>query len=353
MPITRLTDAAVQRLKATQSGRLEYFDAGLPAFGVRVSQTGRKSWILFYRYRGKQRRLTLGTYPNKSLADAREAAHQAQKKIEQGIDPGDEKAALRAAERARQNDFKAVATEFIEKYAKRHTRSWKETDYTLRKEVIPAWGDLNIRKITRADVLDLGDGIIERGKPYMANRTHAAIRKLFNWAVERGIVDASPVAGVKPPGKEHSRDRTLTDDEIKAIWDAAETLGYPFGAMYRMLMLTGQRLNEVASMQWQHVRGDVWRIPTTKNDEPHEVPLALAAMNVLNGLPKVAGPYVFSTTAGQKPVSGFSRAKADMDRMSGVTGWRNHDLRRTLSTNMARLGIPPHVTEKVLNHRPS
>lgn len=352
MPITRLTDAAVQRLKAPQTGRLEYFDSSFPAFGVRVSQTGRKSWIFFYRHRGKQRRLTLGAYPNKTLADAREAAHEAQKKIEQGTDPGDEKAAVRAAQRAKRHLFKAVAEEFVEKYAKQRTRSWRDTEYTLNKEVIPAWGDIDVREIARRDVHDLLDGIIERDKPYMANRVLAHIRKLFNWALERDIVDASPVAGVKPPGKERSRDRVLDDAELKALWETAGARGHPFGPMYRMLILTGQRLEEVARMQWRQIKDDdLWFIPTTKNEEPHEVPLTKAAQAVIEGIPRFAGSYVFTTTAGKKPVSGFSRAKKDIDQAAGVTGWRNHDLRRTVATNLARLGVSPHVTEKVLNHK--
>lgn len=346
-----LTDAGVKRLKPPRTGRIEVFDASFPAFGIRISQTGRRSWIFFYRYRGRLRRLTLGTYPSKTLAEARSAAHEAQKQLAQDVDPGDSKSALRAAAQAKRHDFEAVATQFLERYAKRKNRDWRKTEYILKKEVIPCWQGVDVTKIVRRDVHDLLDAIVDRGAPIHANRTLAVIRKLFNWAVDRDLVSVSPVAGVKPPGKEHSRDRVLNDDELKAVWEAADSIGYPFGSMYQMLILTGQRLNEVARMQWTHVKGETWSLPTTKNEEPHEVPLTRPALKILERLPKFTGPHVFTTTRGEKPVSGFSRAKQDIDRASGVSDWHNHDIRRSVSTNLARLGIPPHVTEKVLNHR--
>lgn len=357
MPTTRFTDKAVQNLKVPQTGRIEYFDAGCPALGLRVSQTGRKSWIFFYRFSGKQRRLTLGDYgdaddPTKlSLASARAAANDVKRRIKQGIDPGDEKAVQRAAERSKINHFENVAAQFIEKYAKRKNRDWEHTEYVLNKDVVPYWRGLDIRKIMRRDVHDVLDRIVERGAPIHANRVLAAVRKLFNWALERDIVDTSPAAGVKKPSEEHSRSRVLTDDELKAIWDAAVKMGYPFGPMYQLLMITGQRLNEVARMQWTHVKGDVWLIPTTKNKEPHEVPLPASAVKVIKAVVGLTGPYVFSGSKGDKPVSGFSRAKHRIDELCGVADWINHDLRRTLSTNMARQGVPPHITEKILNHK--
>lgn len=143
-------------------------------------------------------------------------------------------------------------------------------------------------------------------------------------------------------------------------------MGYPFGPMYQLLMITGQRLNEVAKMQWTHVKDDVWLIPTTKNKEPHEVPLSASAIDVLKSLPRFkresdaggnenstdeTAPYALSGSSGQKPVFGFSRAKRRMDELSGVADWINHDLRRTLSTNMARMGVQPHIVEKLLNHK--
>jgi integrase len=350
MPSVHLTDAAVKRLKTPEHGRIECFDASFPAFGVRVSQTGRKSWIFFYRYHDRLRRLTIGTYPTKSLAEAREAAHNAQRKLEQGIDPGDEKATQRAAERARRNSFEAVATDFIDKYAKRKNRDWRKAQYLLNKEALPYWRDLDVGEITRRDVHDVLDRIVERGAPVHANRTLAVIRKLLNWAVDRDIIAVSPAAGVKPPINERSRDRVLNDDELKAIWEAAGKTGYPFGPMYRLLMITGQRLGEVAGMQWTHIHDDVWTMPQTKNTRPHDLPLTRMALDVLKGLPRFTGPYVFSGSNGERAVSGFSKAKKRIDGLAGVSNWRNHDLRRTLSTNMARLDVAPHVVEKILNH---
>jgi integrase len=160
---------------------------------------------------------------------------------------------------------------------------------------------------------------------------------------------------VRPPVAERSRDRVLTDDEIVAFWRAAEAIGEPFGPLYRLLLLTGQRLREAAGMRDAEISGDVWTIPAAraKNSEAHAVPLSTAAQGVLAGVRRIKGAgYVF-TTNGSSAVSGFAKAKARLDKAmgEGVEPFVIHDLRRTAASGMARLGIPPHVVEAVLNHR--
>ncbi len=207
--------------------------------------------------------------------------------------------------------------------------------------------------MTRADVVELLDRVEDDSGFYTANRVLAAVRKLFNWLlVERGELDTTPIVPGMARGKEVKRERTLNDEEIKAVWDA--DLGYPFGPFIRALLATGQRLREVATMRWQDLdlEARVWTLPPemTKAGRKHEVPFSELALEILGALPRFSGPYVFSTTGGEKPISGFSRAKKRADLFSGVSSWRFHDLRRTAGTGMARLKVPKEIRGRVLNH---
>ena len=210
----------------------------------------------------------------------------------------------------------------------------------------------------------------------MANRTLAALSKFFNWAMEddQELVTASPVAGMKKIIKEKSRDRALDVSEIKAVWDAFDAMGWPFGQAFKLMLITGQRRNEVAQMKWKdlNLKNGVWSLPreATKADRAHEVPLSHLALEVLTDVHKTSKKYVFSTTT-KTPISGFSPSKIKADKTIATqkleaTGmdkwtdkqlvkamlpdWRLHDLRRTVATEMAKLKIAPHVIEKVLNH---
>ena len=184
----------------------------------------------------------------------------------------------------------------------------------------------------------------------MSNRVLSAVRKLFAWSLERDIVATSPAAGVRPVAKETSRDRVLSDDELRAFWKATGELAEPWRSFFRVLALTGQRLGEVAGMRWSDVDLDraLWTLPAAlnKSGRLHEVPLSTPTVAILRAVPRHSGPYVFTTGDGSKPVSGFGRPKAKL----APDGWRPHDLRRTFATTAARLGIAPHVVEKCLNH---
>lgn len=349
----KLTAAGVERVKAAPPGkRIEHFDAALPGFALRVTDKGRKSWVVFYRHAGKLRRMTLGGYPALDLVDAREEARKALRRVAKGYDPASERAELKAEE---PDLFNAVADDFMERYAKKRTRSWAETDRIFKVYVKPEWGKRRIDSITRRDVIELLDKVEARG-PVMANRTLAAIRKLFGWCVERDILTATPVANIKAPGKETERDRVLDDDEVKALWQGCEQLGWPFGNFAQLLLLTGQRRAEVASMRWPQIDLDkkTWIIPRegTKSDREHEVPLSDLAVAVLKSLPRIKDQdHVLGTgRRGDKPLSGYAGGKRKLDKASGVTSWGYHDLRRTCASGMARLNIAPHVVEKILNH---
>lgn len=350
MPKRKLTAAAVEKLGPPESGRIEYFDTLLRGFALRITARGSKSWVLFYRVHGRQRRMTIGSYPMFDLSEAREEARKALQLVEKGQDP----AAIREEQRRKRPDTViAVAENFIQRHAKPNNRTWREVERMFEIHVLPTWGKRDIGSITRRDVIDLLDQVADRTSSVRANRVLANVRKLFAWAAERDIIESSPVAGVKPPGRENERDRVLTDNEIKAFWKATEVLGWPFGPFAQMLLVTAQRRDEVAHMRWDDIdEHGVWTIPKekTKANRSHEVPLPSLALEILERTPRI-GSYVFmSGRAGARPISGFGKAKAKLERLSGIHNWRYHDLRRTAGTNMARHGVPISTISRVLNH---
>jgi integrase len=199
------------------------------------------------------------------------------------------------------------------------------------------------------------DTIFERGAPIAANNALAAIRKFFNWCFERGVIVSNPCNGIKKPAKSETRDRVLSDEELRSIWEASDTIGYPFGTMVQLLMLTAQRRNEVATMRWQDIdlSSGVWTIPAelTKNGKPHLVPFSALALARLASLPRLHESFVFPARGNVTTTfSGFSKLKAKADQLSRVQGWTLHDLRRSAATHMGRLGVAPHVVERILNH---
>lgn len=354
MPTVKLTDRLVKHASG-DGGRVEYWDAVLRGFGLRVADRAGaepvKTWFIRYRMDGRQHRLKLGTYPAVPLAAARSAAETAFKAIARGENP-----AAKVEAPARPYTVADMVAEFIERHAKPNTRSWAETNRILQRHVVSRWGAKEPAALGRRDVIELLDAIADAGAPIMANRTLAHVRKLFGWAVERDILSASPVANVKPPAREQDRDRVLSDDEVRAIWDACDGLGWPFGPIVRLLLVTAQRRDEVATMRREDLQLEpgLWVVPRTetKSDRLHEVPLSPLAVEVLAGLPQFDGPLVFSTT-GVTAVSGFSKAKLRLDDLSGVSGWRFHDLRRTAASGMARLGVAEHTLRRILNHAPA
>jgi integrase len=344
-------------VEATKPGKVrrEIPDAHMPGLYLVVQPSGARSWAVRYRNHGRPRKHTLGGFPAVDLATARTLAGKALRAAAEGRDPGTEKAKSLAA---RANSVGAIAAEFIEKYSRQNNRpaTVRQAERLLELHVLPHWRTRAIDSITRRDVLDLLDRITDGGKPISANRTFSAIRKMFNWCASRDIIAASPCAGVRPPAAEQARDRVLTDDELKLVWAAAGRVGYPFGTLAQLLILTGQRRDEVAKMQWSEVDLDkkLWTLPRerTKNDKPHDVPLSDLAVSILNALPRLKDcSFVFSTN-GETPASGYGKGKRRLDALlpADMPPWRLHDLRRTVASGMARLGVNLPVIEKVLNH---
>jgi integrase len=335
--------------------RQEIPDAYLPGLYLIVQPSGMKSWAVRYRCNGATRKHTLGAYPAVDLKVARALGGKALRAAAEGRDPALEKKHARAA---KADSVETIAAQFIERHCKKSNRprTAEETERLLRLHVLPRWRGRMAHDITRRDVLDILDRVVDAGTPIAANRTFSAVRKMFNWAIARDIITASPCAGVKPPTAERSRDRVLSDHELVLVWQAADKIGWPFGPMLKLLILTGQRRDEVAKMEWSEVDfdGKVWTLPRerVKTDKPHEVTLSSAAIAVLKAVPRIAScQYVF-TTNGKSPASAYSKNKRRLDAClpQDMPAWRLHDLRRTMASGMQRLGINLPIIEKVLNH---
>jgi integrase len=357
MPAIRLTQAAVERLKAPAKGRVVHWDNHLPGFGLRITEKDARSWVAMYRVSGKLVMETLGQFARIPKVDeARQLARNAMQRAASGEHPTEaKKRRQHETEKAAASTFKAAAERYVQSYAKKNTRepTWREVERQLRVDVFPFWADRRIKSITRHDVARLLQRIEDRGSPIQANRQRARLHTLFEWAVRQDLIETNPVAKVDKVIKEKARDRVLTDEELVAFWGACDRLGWPFGALYKLLLVTAQRRSEVAGMTWSELDLEkrVWTIPRerAKNDRAHTVHLSDLAVEIIDGLPRQKSRFVF-TTNGERHVSGYSRSKATLDRAMGTEDWILHDLRRTAATGMARLNIPPHVVDKILNH---
>jgi integrase len=331
-----------------------------------VQPTGKRGWQVRYRHGGVHRRMTIGRYPILSLADARQRARDVLAAVAEGRDPAEEARAAKApAPDSDKDKFSAVVALFLKRHASHYRRGDDVAAY-FRREVLDRWGERDIHAITKRDVIDVLDGIVDRGSPSSANRMRTHLNTLFNWAKGRDIVQVNPLDGIKPPAPETSRDRVLADDEMRLFWRACDALGEPFGPLFQLLLLTAQRRGEVAGMTDDEIAGDEWIIPSarTKNGDQHSVPLSKEAQSLLHQVKRIKGPvgYIFTTT-GERPVSGFSRAATRLHRKMveiatedagspvEIAPFTVHDLRRTAATGMAGLGFPPHIVEAVLNHR--
>jgi integrase len=270
--------------------------------------------------------------------------------VQAGGDPAQEKRARRLAPKPEADDFASVAREYLERQVKRNTAAstYRETARIIDQDVIPKWGKRSIRSIAKRDVIVLIDAKVATGAEVQANRVLARLRTLFGWAVEKDRIAANPCEGLRPPTKEKARDRVLSDGEIRAFRTATGELGWPFGPLFRMLLLTAQRRDELATLDWGEVdlEDRLWSLPRekAKNDHGHDVHLSSQAVEILEALPRVAGGLAFSTN-GRTAVSGFSRAKERLDDLMAkalggpIEPWILHDLRRTAATGMAALKI--------------
>ncbi len=352
MPRIKLTKSAIDALP-TPSSDVVYWDAASPGFGLKVTPKGRKVFIVLYRTGGggsKLRKYTIGPYGRVTLHQARVAAQKVFAAKIEGRDLAAEK------REARRRVVADRVDDLLETFIAQHvsqSRSAGEISRLLRREVGTPWAGRSIHEITKRDVVEAISAIEQRGAPSTANKTLKSIKTFLRWCQGRAVLDQSPAEGVPLPAKEVARDRVLTDQELVQVILAARKTGGPYGGIVELLALTGQRREEVARMKRDELDlgQRVWTLPKsrTKNGKEHIVHLCEQSMTVLERA-GIGGPLVFSTR-GAKPFQEFSRAKRQLDELSGVTRWRLHDLRRTCVSGMARLGIAPHVADKILNHQ--
>ncbi|WP_298193037.1 site-specific integrase [Novosphingobium sp.] len=361
MATGKITKRSVDALRAAGlTGFL--WDDDLKGFGVRVMSTGFASYVLQYRMGGresKSRRYTIGQHGSPwTPVTARTEAERLMLLVAQGIDPV-------AADQQRRREAVDLA---FSNYADRFSASCKGKGWTtlvtrsLRLHVTPVLRDKPLPKITRADIVSIFDAMPVDQAANQRN-VFAVIRRLFKWAVSRGDMERSPMEGMETPPPVKARDRWLSDDELRRVWIQAPKTHRCFGPIVRLLIVTGQRREEVSSLRWEELNRDerMWRLPgdRAKNGEPNSVPLndlALAELDIQAGgrkWPRKGRVFATSTGAG---FTGYAKGKAKLDRLVSEDGadplpaWRLHDLRRTLATGFQRLGVRFEVTEAVLNH---
>src|SRR5258706_3711624 len=352
MPRVKLTKTVIDALPIP-SKDVVHWDTGSPGFGVKVTPKGRKVFIVLYRTAGagsKLRKYTIGPYGRVTLHQARVAAQRVFAAKLEGRDPAAEK--REAKRRVVADQVEDLLEMFIAQRLSQN-RSGGEISRLLRREVGKPWADRSIHEITKRDVVEVLAVIEQRGAPVAANKTLKSIKTFLRWCVGRAVLDQSPAEGVPLPAKEVARDRVLDDEELAQVILAARKIGSPYGGIVELLALTGQRRQEVAGLQREELdlAQRIWTIPKarTKNAKAHIVHLSKQALAVLKRADQ-RKPLVLSPL-GTKTFQDFTHAKRLLDQLSGVTGWRLHDLRRTCVSGMARLGIAPHVADKILNHQ--
>ena len=231
----------------------------------------------------------------------------------------------------------------------------RESERILRADFERSWGNRALRDISKVAVRARLEEIMAKGTPSAANHAYAAIRGFFNWCVRQNHLDISPCAGLEMPARRVSRERVLTDSELAAVWQGASAVGWPFGPIVHLLVLTAQRRGEVAAMRWSDLDlgAGLWSLPAafTKSNRAHTVPLTSFTRNLIMTLPRLHDVWLFPGRGdGLRPYAGFNKAKTRLDARVSIDHWTLHDLRRTAATGMAKLKVAPHILEKLLNH---
>jgi integrase len=335
-----ITDQAAQRFTAN-TGRVDHFDSSYPGLALRVSDSGRKTWVYFFRLKNgkvKLHRMTLGLYPAMTVEQAHEAWRKARDLVQAGRDP---RAATESA--LPPKSFEGVFEEWL-KRDMAGKRSAGRVEKRLRRYTLPSWRGRLITDIDRRAALAVIDDIHDSGKVVLARRVFSHLHRMFVWCIGRGIIDVNPLRHAEKPGSEKARERVLTDAELVKVWNAAEQLQPHYRDALRLLILTGARKQEISELRWDEIKGGCIFLEgeRTKTGRQHIIPLSTPARDLVAD--RHVGDYVFGG------VSNWTRAKRKLDEVSGVTGWTIHDLRRTLATGLQQKGVPLPVTEAVLGH---
>ena len=328
-----------------------WFDDAVPGFGLRVRETGSRSWIFQYKIVGKTRRLVIGQASAIKLARARKIAGDYHTKVKQGRDPAAEKHIQ--VQRA-SHTFGGLVTRYLDQQREQlRPASYREIVRHLERYSAPLH-PLPIDVVDRRIISERLGAIARDPGAITSNRVRATISAMFTWGMREGLVLANPAANTNKR-EEKPRERALKDDELRTVWRALESNRY--GTIVKLLILTGQRRDEIAGLRWSEIDFDrgIISLPgtRTKNGLPHEIPMAATVRSLLQAQEPTEREFVFDGK-GDGPFSGFSRCKAVLDARIAELGrlepWLLHDLRRSAATGMAEIGIQPHVIEAVLNH---
>lgn len=330
-------------------------------FALRVFPSGEKSWVFIYTFQGRKRRMTLGKYPTMTLKKAKSEHRKALEMLQNDKkDPAFEKQKEKAEARD-SSSVEGLIEEYLEKHAKPNKRSWEEDQRMLYKDIRPTWGKRKAKDITRRDVIQILDKIKERGSPIIANRTLACVRRMFNFAIKRALLDASPCIMIEAPAKENRRDRYLSTEEIKIFWYGLDNapMSEAIKLALKFLLVTAQRKTEVISAEWSEIdfTTNVWTIPATKakNGFAHRVPLSKLALEVLAEVKKINADsrWLFTSERTNVPIRGQSvdhALRRSLHVFSGIKSFCVHDCRRTAATHMAGLRISGETLSRILNH---
>ena len=346
----RLTEKTIKELVPPAKGNRITYDDEVPGFGIRVTRSGARAFVLNYVVEGRERRLTIGAWPVWSATGARRRAKELRIRIDQGEDPLGE-----SQQRRSEPTFAEVATEYLENHAAKKKSGHADKLY-LDRDVLPSWGHLKAGDIRRRDVIRLVEAKA-KATPIAGNRLLGIIRKLFGWAVERDLLATNPCLEVRAPARENRGDRVLSEDEIYRVWHALDTaaMASECRLAVRLMLALGQRSGEVSGMLWDEVDIErrIWSIPAgrSKNGLAHRVPLTDTALELLGQAPRW-GRFVCPSSRGPGAVTvaGVSNAvKANREHF-GVAKFTPHDLRRTVASQIAALGFGRVVVGKILNH---
>jgi integrase len=358
---TRLTDRFIRTRKPPATGRFVVTDTAVPGLSLRINPASTKNpdglryWLLRYRPRHQvQRSTVLGPYPAVGLADARERAGDIVHAATKGIDLlAEEQRQVEERRKAdvRNRTIREIGDEYLT-HVEKQLKSYRDIRSRFRNHIFPALGHRLIGEVRRADIVELLDKIQhEGGLRHTTNRVRETLISLFGYAIERQLVETNPAISTKRRKLENPRERILSPDELRVLWQALDRIPDPGRSYVRTLMLTGCRREEARAMRWDELdlEGRLWSLPSqrTKAARPHEIPLSEAVAEIISAMPR-RGPYVF-TIYGKGPMT-VHQIKARLDCETGIPNWRLHDLRRTLRSGLAELGVSYEIAERVIGH---
>lgn len=355
MPKKKLTYTFIDGYKS-ENKRVEFLDTVIPGFILRVTEAGTKTFSFRYRYKGKNKRYTIGKYPAISLGDARAKAKQIRAEVDEQKDP----AYLKQIEKKK--PIEKNIRELADRFKKHHLPKLKESTRKSYKNridsvIIPAFGEVRLTDLDRVSIIEwLEEIAIERENPTHSNRCRAILSSMLSFAMDKGMIDYNIMQRVKPVAKETSRNRMYSDTEIRGLWKAFDDQKEPVQSVLKVLLMLGQRRGETLRMRWDQIENSVWSIPLeeTKGGRAHYVPLNENVLAIIERLRPLTGAsdYVFESWINHGHHMNHLADAADRIRdLSGVDDFRIHDLRRTAASNMARMGTDRTVLGKVLNHK--